>query len=227
MNLINLRRLLTVAILLLPVPALAIPAITCHCFTDRSYDPARPAVADPYFLASTQNSFFAAIFNVDKKGVVMKKQKGISSDDLWVAYSVSSLSGVLPERLLETKESKGTWKGAVLALGIKTDTLGKEMAAALQAGSAAPRLADVVVNETILRHRLLDGGELSALRKAGATNQEVFLAVLVAPRLKQPARQVHASVRSGTKSWGKALAEAGVEPSEIQTAVAALVRSSR
>ena len=53
--------------LMLPLPALAIPAITCHCFTDRSFNPAKPALADPYFLATTQNSFFAAIFNVDKK----------------------------------------------------------------------------------------------------------------------------------------------------------------
>jgi hypothetical protein len=26
-------------LLTLPLPALAIPAITCHCFTDRAYDP--------------------------------------------------------------------------------------------------------------------------------------------------------------------------------------------
>ena len=227
MNLLNLCLLLVVSILLLPLPASAIPAITCHCFTDRSYDPARPAVADPYFLATTQNSFFATIFNIEKKGVVMKKQKGTSSDDLWVAYGLSSRSGISPDRLLETKETKGTWKGAISALGIKSDMLGKGLMAALQAGDATPLLAEVVVNETILRYRLLDEGELTGIRKAGATNQEVFLAILLAPRLKQPARQIHSSIRNGAKSWGKALTEAGVEPSAIQATVAALVRSSR
>ncbi|CAG0969596.1 hypothetical protein GEOBC_01197 [Geobacteraceae bacterium] len=38
-----------VLLVLFPLSALAMPAITCHCFTDRAYDPARPMVADPLF----------------------------------------------------------------------------------------------------------------------------------------------------------------------------------
>ena len=85
------------ALLLLPMPARAVPAITCHCFTDRSFDPSRPALADPYFLATTQNSLFALAFNVDKKTIVMKKQQGASPDDLWIAYWIASKSGMSPE----------------------------------------------------------------------------------------------------------------------------------
>lgn len=218
--------LLTMSILLFPLPVLAIPAINCHCFTDRSYDPAHPAVADPYFLATTQNSFFAAIFNVDKKTVVMKKQKGTSSDDLWIAYALSAKSGVPPDGILEARESKGSWKAAIAAAGIKRESFGKALAAALQAGDAAPRLAEVVVNEVILRYRLLGEDELAALRKAGATNQEVFISTLVAIKSKQQARQVHASVKSGAKSWGMVLTEAGIDPTQIQQAVAGLVRRS-
>lgn len=77
----------------LPISAYAIPAITCHCFTDRSYDAAHPAAADAYFLATTQNAFFALVFNTDKKSVVMKKQQGTSPDDLWIAYWVASKTG--------------------------------------------------------------------------------------------------------------------------------------
>lgn len=35
---------------MLQMPALAIPAITCHCFTDRSYEFARLAADDPYLF---------------------------------------------------------------------------------------------------------------------------------------------------------------------------------
>ena len=59
------RYLILLALVLAPLPAAAIPAITCHCFTERAYDPALPFVADPYFLATTQNSFFAAAFAVE------------------------------------------------------------------------------------------------------------------------------------------------------------------
>jgi len=76
---------LIILLILLPMPALAIPAISCHCFTDRSYQPSRPAAADPYFLATTQNSFFAVVFNVEKKNIVIKKQQGCFCDTgCWV-----------------------------------------------------------------------------------------------------------------------------------------------
>ena len=91
-------------LLLLPLSSPVATAITCHCFIDRSYDPARPSLADPYLLATAQNSFFAALFNVDKKTIVMKKQAGGSSDDLWVAYWVASKSGRTAETILSVRE---------------------------------------------------------------------------------------------------------------------------
>ncbi|HZV82147.1 MAG TPA: hypothetical protein VFF53_08275, partial [Geobacteraceae bacterium] len=102
-------------LLALPMPARAIPAITCHCFTDRSYDPARPALADPYFLATTQNSFFAEVFNMDKKNLVMKKQQGTASDDLWIAYWVAVKTGMSPDALLKAKQDK-EWKDVLAPL---------------------------------------------------------------------------------------------------------------
>lgn len=214
-------------LLLFPMSAFAIPAITCHCFTDRSYDPSRPALADPYFLATTQNSFFSAIFNIEKKSLVMKKQKGASSDDLWVAYGISAKTGLAPDALLQARETKGTWHDAIRSLGVAPESLGTRLAAALQVKAATPLLAEAVANDVILRYRLLDNGELTALRKAGASNQELFIAILSAARLKQPARQVYAAVRNGSKSWGKVLTEAGLDASEIQGAASAMVRSPR
>src|SRR6185369_13742858 len=85
--------LILILLLIYPLSAQAIPAITCHCFTDRAYDPARPTLADPYFLAMTQNTFFAELFVVEKKTIVLKKQKGTSADDLLVAYWIATKSG--------------------------------------------------------------------------------------------------------------------------------------
>jgi hypothetical protein len=108
--------ILQLSLLLLPMPALSMPAITCHCFTDRTYDAARPAASDPYLLATTQNSFFAIVFNTDKKSDVLKKQQGTSSDDLWIGYWATSNAGMSPETLLQAKQKHGTWKDALSAL---------------------------------------------------------------------------------------------------------------
>ena len=51
----------------------------------------------PIFWQRPQNSFFAAAFGVEKKTIVIKKQKGVSADDLWIAYWLTARSGADPE----------------------------------------------------------------------------------------------------------------------------------
>jgi len=213
-----------VVLLMLPLPALAIPAITCHCFTDRAYDPARPKVADPYFLATTQNSFFAAAFGVEKKTIVVKKQKGASADDLWIAYWLATRSGADPELLLQEHKTKGSWRQVATPLAIPVKSLGGRVAEALKTNAADERLADAVVDELLLRFRFHGAPELTALRKAGAGNQELIMAGLLAAKTRQPAIQLYRDVKGGGTSWGALLQRAKVNPAEIQSEVSALVK---
>jgi hypothetical protein len=210
--------------LALPSPALAIPAITCHCFTDRSFNPAQPALADPYFLATAQNSFFAALFNVDKKTIVMKKQQGTSSDDLWVAYWVASRSTVSVEALLQANETKETWSEVIALLRIPAKKLGSRFASTLNSKPSAARLAEAVVDELFLRYRLLQAAELATMRKAGASNQELIIATLIAVKSRQPARQVYAEVKNGTKTWGSLLDSARINTKNMQQEITATLK---
>lgn len=216
-----------IILLMLPILALAKPAITCHCFTDRSYDPAHPTVADPYFLATTQNSFFAAAFGVEKKAIVVKKQKGASADDLWVAYWLAARTGADPESLLQEHNSKGSWRQVAAPLAISAKAGGGRGAEALKAGATDERLANAVVDELLLRFHFHGASELAALRKAGAGNQELILTGLLAPKSRQPAVQLYRDVKGGGTSWGALLQRAKVDPADIQTEIAALVKKSR
>jgi len=217
--------LLTLMLLLsTPLPALAIPAITCHCFTDRSFNPAQPALADPYFLATTQNSFFAALFNVDKKTIVMKKQQGTSSDDLWVAYWLASKSTTSAETLLQAKEAQDNWQAVAAPLQIPAKTLGSRFASALNSKAPSAPLAEAVVDELFLRYRLLPDAELTALRKAGASSQELIIATLIAARTRQPARQVYGEVKKGGKTWGALLQAARIDTKNMQQELTATLK---
>jgi hypothetical protein len=213
--------------ILLPLPALAIPAITCHCFTERAFDPARPSVADPYFLATITNSFFSAAFGVEKKMIVVKKQKGVSADDLWVAYWLAARSGADPESLLEQRKAKGSWQKAAAPLAITAKSLGGRVAEALNGNVADERLANSVVDELLLRFGFHSESELALLRKAGAGNQEMVVTALIAAKTRQPASQLYREVKAGRTSWGALLQRAKVEPADIQSEFSALLTTAR
>jgi len=218
---------LLVAVLALPLPARAIPAITCHCFTDRSYDPARPALADPYFLATVQNSFFAAVFNADKKSLVLKKQQGTSADDLWVAYRLASVAGRSPDALLQARLNSDSWQAVSAPFRLTAQALGKRFAAALTARASTARLAEAVVDDLLLHYRLLGEGELLSLRQAGATSQELIIATVIAAKARQPARQIYHEVKSGSRSWGAQLQGARIDPKELQREIAVILQQQR
>jgi len=211
-------------LLLLPLPAQAIPAIACHCFTDRSYDPTHPTLADPYFLATTQNSFFAAVFGIDKKTIVMKKQRGAASDDLWIAYWLAPMTGMSPELLLQKRQAKDSWSQAATQFDLHEKHPGNRFSATLKANASDARLAETVVDELLLHYRFYGEVELEALRKAGAGNQELVIIALIAGKARKKPNQIYQEVKSGAASWGGLLQRANISPHDIQAEVAAMVR---
>lgn len=211
-------------LLLLPHSALAIPAITCHCFTDRSFDPARPAVADPYFLATTQNTFFSIVFGLDKKSIVLMKQKGTPADDLWIAYRVAELSDRTPETLLLARASKASWSEVLAPLRLSPQASKKNLSSAITSRASDARLAQSVVDDLFISFRLLSAGELATLRKSGITNQQLILAALISAKTGQPVERIYREVTSGGKSWGEKIVEGKLDINELEAGISALLK---
>lgn len=209
-----------------PVSAMAIPTINCHCFQDMSYNPEQPAAADPYFLASVQNSFFAAVFDAEKRSVVKMKRNGTSADDLWIAYWTGKQSGVSSEKLLKQKQAKGEWKAVIEKLNQTSVASNSQLSLALQEKAANTALAQAVVEDVFTHYQLLSQDKLKAMRKAGASNQELIIATLIAKRTSTSAEKVFLDVKSGSKTWGTYVNLAQVNVNELQNEFSRLLKSA-
>jgi hypothetical protein len=192
----------------------------CHCFRDRTFDPARPAAADPYILATTRSSLLSAAFGVAKSELVRAVMGGTAPEDLWVAWWAGSRLNRGAPRLLEARAAKGSWKAALAGAG----TLGEPFDAALAAGAPDGQLAALAVDDVLVRRLAADPGTLRALRGAGATTEETVLATLLSIQIGAPVLPLLAQVKAGRVTWGALLADAGVAPQQLDGLIRNLLK---
>jgi hypothetical protein len=207
-------------LLALASPAAAAPpesTAACHCYTNRVFDPVRPAAADPYILATTRSSLLSAAFAVGKATLVQDAMAGVSPDDMWIAFWAGARTGRSSDVLLSARGGKGSWKAVFAEIG--TGGLQGPFAEALARGGTAPELAAVAVDDVLSSRMGASPASLEGLRKAGATSPEVILSTLLGPRLRATPAEVLARFRSGKVSWGMLLDEAGLTPREIDPLV--------
>jgi hypothetical protein len=65
---------------------------------------------------------------------------------------------------------------------------------------------------------------LAALRQAGASNQELIIAAVIAAKTRQPARQVYLDVKKRAKTWGYLLQEAKVDTKNMQQTISHILK---
>ncbi|MDW7709887.1 MAG: hypothetical protein SCH98_05390 [Deferrisomatales bacterium] len=199
-------------------------AVSCHCFRDRSFDPARPAAADPYVLATVQNSVMASAFGIEKRSVVQAKMTGTANEDLWLAHFVGAKSGLSAPELLDARARSGNWADALDRLGVRPERVGGELNGVLRRGSPDAVLASAVVDAAASERLGAAPEAVQALRSAGATDAETLAAVLLARVAGSEPAAFLASVRSGASTWGELFHRAGVELTAIGDEVARRIR---
>jgi hypothetical protein len=211
---------LVLALAVAPAASLAAPTVTCHCFRNRSFDPADPPAADPYILAATRSSLLSASFGVPKGPLVKAVMTGTAPEDLWVAHWSAARTGRAATWLLEAVSETGSWRATLAG----TKGLTPEFEASLAQGASTAVLAGLAVDDVLATRLGAERASLAALRAAGATTEQVIVATFLSPRLKVPAADVLARFRSGKTTWGTLLQEAGLAPEQIEAAIRSAVR---
>ena len=203
--------------------ASTVQAMPCHCFPSRQYDSMDPAAADPYFLATAQNSFMAVVFGMDKKDVVLAKQRpATTAEGLWVAHWLAGETGLEPSALLKAKRVAGSWDGAVKELTVDVKKLPPSFAKLLAAKTSESGLSRAIVDSLLVGKGLVVPADLEMVRRAGASDQEAILAVLIARKGKRKPEQLIRIVKDGKSSWGGLLAAAGMNGGEMVNEILAL-----
>jgi len=204
-----------VFLIVLSSPALATPAISCHCFTDRNFDAARPDAADPYFLATTQNSFLAAVFDINKKEIVKARMSGASEEDLWIGHFVATRSGRTHAEVTDARKQSPTWSEALSLLNPDVDLLGSRFVTALE-GASETDMATAAADEVLTTRLRVAPEVLAELRTTGASTRETIISLFLSRRADHPALAFFTEVQAGNKTWGQLLDGLGIEPGMIE-----------
>ncbi|BDG01150.1 hypothetical protein [Anaeromyxobacter oryzae] len=218
------RRLLVAAVLLVASPALsrAASTVACHCYKDRTFDPGRPAAADPYVLATTRSSLLSAAYGASKAALVRAVMSGTSPDALWIAYWVSGRADRSASALLDAAGAGQAWKDVLAG----AEGLGPAFDAALARGASESEseLAALAVDDVLVARTGADAAGVRALRVGKASSEEVILATVLGRKTGAPGPQLLERIRSGAATWGTLLAEAGLAPEALDGLVRAGVR---
>lgn len=186
-------------------------AVNCHCFRDRTFDPAAPSKADPYLLATARNGFLAGAAGIEKGAVVKARMAGDEERDLWIAHRLALLASLPAERLFDAREAAPSWREALDGLHIAADVGGPAFTLARGRGDDAG-MARALADEALRAGFGLSGETIADLRAQDADNGEAALAAFLAGP-EEPAPTLLRDVRSGRRTWGQILTARG-EPSE-------------
>jgi hypothetical protein len=193
--------------------ALAENAIQCHCFTERSYNPANKFVSDDYILATSFNSLLARSLDIPKRQIVMiKMNEGVAQNDLLVGLKVSKVTGVDIRKFLRLHKEKNSWPKIISGLlqqeNPPKDPHLEDIRAGMPVEEAGIRIADEIIGDFYL----VKPEEIKQFRMSGLNEKEINLVYILAHAKDQKPETLVEQFKKQGRSWSEIAHNLGVEP---------------
>lgn len=208
----------------LPFAAWGASVVACHCFQDRQFDPARPAAADPYLLATLQNRLIATAFAVPRQEIVRRKMSGAAGDRLWIGLWLARAGGRPPGEGLTVS---GPWVEAAARFGADPERLGTTFVARMTEGADDAALAAAVVEEILAGWFGAERSDIRALRAGGADGRELVAAALLAGATGQGSLAEVLRQARHDGSWGVRMNQAGLTLEQLDAWMQGRLAASR
>ena len=210
----NYRRIAVLLFLILcwPITAVAESAVSCHCFRDRTYNPAARFAADDYILATTFNSLIARNFAIPKQEVVMLKMRGgVEQADLLVALQIATTTGADLQDLLAGRKDNQPWQ-TIIATPASAQTDKKEpVLDSLRAGNSTEQTSQLVADTMLVNLFEIPLIRISELRDAGLDEKEITLLLILAKTTRQPLQKIADLHTKEGRSWSEIAHNFGIE----------------
>lgn len=188
-------------------------AIGCHCFTDRSFNPADRFAADDYILATSFNSLLAKFFSVPKRDIVKYKMKqGVDGEDLLVGLKIARATGVDLEQLLGQRRQGRSWSAVLKESGNGKGVRRDPVLAAILSPDSGEMAGAAVADELLSGFFSVGEGQIHDLRMKGLNEKELALVFLLAHVSGWAPERVAAQKTAAGKSWAEIAHGFGVEP---------------
>lgn len=196
-----------------PGNVLAESAISCHCFQERTFNPAEPFAADDYILATSFNSLLARAFAIPKRKIVMLKMKeGVGQNDLLVGLKIAKVTGGDLQQLLDRRRKKHAWPAIIAALPQKEKIHNDRLLAAIGSGMPVEEAGAGIADEFIGNFYAVPPAAIQEFRMSGLNEKEIALVFILAHISGQQPEALVAQHNKEGKSWSAIADRLGVEP---------------
>jgi len=198
------------------VPGFAVSAestINCHCFKDRTFNPADPWAADDYILATCFNSFLSRSFAVPKREIVMLKMKeGVGQDDLLIGLQISRITGTDLQQLLGQRRQGIGWSAIVAAMLLNDTLKNNRFLDTILTGIPDVEAGAMVADTRIGEFFGVEDDTIQQLRKNGLNEKEITLVLILAHVENQKPAMLVDQHDKENRSWSAIATGFGIEP---------------
>lgn len=202
------------------------PTKNCHCFKERTFNPAKKFSSDNYILTTTTNSFISLYFDFDKKNIIlMKMGQGVSSEDVLIGLYVAARTGNDIHVLINLREQGLDWK-SILTRSEFTDAVEKNPVLTRMATNLNPQDSSRFITDHLLsRFFSVKSETLQSLRNRNLNSKEITLLLTLSAKSSIGVDQLADFVHKQGLSYSEIAYNLGFQPTEMKTVLRELDRS--
>lgn len=197
---------------LLPLSSFGESTLACHCFKNRSYNPAQKFAADEYILATSFNSLLSNAFVIPKRQIVMLKMKGgVNGNDLLIGLKIAELAKIDLEQLLDLHKQQ-SWQDLLSKQSLLKNITDDNLLESIKSGIPDEETAQKIGNLLLSDFYIIPLEKIQEFRKSGLNEKEMALLFIMAHTSNIIPVDLAAQHLKNGKSWSEIANNLGIEP---------------